>query len=84
MMTDESVLEWARGWLRDNPPDDPTFQQRFIDGLSHELKVRRERESEWKTVGLSILRDGLHGGHRDAITALLWGQRGPAPELGGG
>ncbi len=39
-MTDESVLEWASGWLRDNPPDDPTFRQRFLDGLQEELSAR--------------------------------------------
>jgi hypothetical protein len=41
MMTDESVLEWSRGWLRDNTPEDPGFRQRFIDALAEELKERR-------------------------------------------
>lgn len=40
-MTDDSILAWASGWLRDNPPGDPTFRQRFIDGLGLELKERR-------------------------------------------
>jgi hypothetical protein len=39
-MTDESVLEWAKGWLRENAPEDPTFQQRFLDGLEEELNAR--------------------------------------------
>lgn len=42
MLTDESVVEWASGWLRDNTPEDPTFRQRFLDGLAEELKGRRE------------------------------------------
>ncbi len=71
MMTDDSVVEWASGWLRDNTPEDPTFRQRFKDALASELKARRDRESEWKTVGLSILRSGLHGGHLDDIKSLL-------------
>ena len=42
MLTDESVLEWANGWLLPNTPEDPTFRQRFLDGLAEELKGRRE------------------------------------------
>jgi hypothetical protein len=42
MMTDESVIEWALGWLRDNPPDDPTFRERFAAGLRRELAARVE------------------------------------------
>ena len=41
-MTDESVIEWASGWLRDNTPEDPTFRRRFLDGLALELKVRAD------------------------------------------
>jgi len=50
MMTDESVIEWARGWLRENPPDDPTFRERFEDDLRENLRGRREE------IG-SLLRD---------------------------
>ena len=46
MLTDESVLEWAKGWLLPNPPDDPTFRQRFLDGLAEELKARRAATDE--------------------------------------
>ena len=42
MLTDESVLEWAKGWVLPNTTDDPTFRQRFIDGLAEELRLRRE------------------------------------------
>jgi len=41
-MTDESVIEWARGWLQQNTPDDPTFRQRFLESLASELKQRRD------------------------------------------
>ena len=41
VMTDESVIEWASGWLRDDTTEDPTFRQRFLDGLASELRVRR-------------------------------------------
>jgi hypothetical protein len=44
MMTDDSVLEWALGWLRESPPDDPTFRQRFLDALSMEMTARRVGE----------------------------------------
>jgi hypothetical protein len=44
MMTDESVVEWASGWLRDNTSEDPTFRQRFADGLRSELAARRVAE----------------------------------------
>lgn len=45
MMTDDSVLEWVSGWLRENPPeDDPTFRQRLLDGLGVELRARRHEE----------------------------------------
>ena len=44
MLTDESVLEWAKGWLLPNTPEDPTFRQRFLDGLAEELKGRRAEE----------------------------------------
>ena len=40
MMTDESLLEWASGWLRENTPEDPTFRGRFLDGLALELLRR--------------------------------------------
>ena len=46
MLTDESVIEWARGWLRDNPSDDPTFRERFEDDLRSELRGRREETGE--------------------------------------
>ena len=39
-MNDESVIEWARGWLRADTPEDPTFRQRFLDGLQEELSAR--------------------------------------------
>lgn len=41
-MTDESVIEWASGWLRENTLEDPTFRQRFLDGLATELRSRSE------------------------------------------
>ena len=41
-MKDESVIEWANDWLRDAGLEDPTFKQRFLDGLALELKMRRE------------------------------------------
>lgn len=44
MMTDDSVLEWVSGWLRENPPADPTFRQRLLDGLGVELRARRHEE----------------------------------------
>jgi hypothetical protein len=37
-MEDESAIDWASGWVRDNTPEDPTFRQRFIDGLTEELR----------------------------------------------
>lgn len=40
MMTDESVIEWAMGWVRDNTPEDPTFRERFAAGLRSELASR--------------------------------------------
>jgi hypothetical protein len=46
MLSDKSVLEWATGWLRDSPPNDPTFRQRFLDGLALELKAQRRRGLE--------------------------------------
>ena len=46
MMTDESVLEWASGWLRDNTPEDPTFRQRFAAGLRAELAARQAQVKE--------------------------------------
>lgn len=45
-MTDESVIEWASGWLLECPPGDPTFRARFLDGLLAELKARRVEERE--------------------------------------
>lgn len=39
-MTKESILEWASGWLREDTADDPTFRQRFLDGLEEELSAR--------------------------------------------
>ena len=45
MMTDESVVEWATGWLATNPTGDPTFRQRFIDGLTAELQARAEERA---------------------------------------
>ena len=43
MLSDESLLDWAVAWLPENPADDPTYRQRFRDGLAVELKVRAER-----------------------------------------
>jgi hypothetical protein len=40
-MTDDSLLEWASGWLRANSDEDPTFRQRFKDALRWELEERR-------------------------------------------
>lgn len=44
MLTDESVLEWASGWIGNNTLNDPTYRQRFLDGLLEELKARRAEE----------------------------------------
>ena len=53
-MTDESLLEWASDWLRDAGFEDPTFRQRFTDGLTSELNERR-----LERVSLSSERDRL-------------------------
>jgi len=45
-MTDESVLEWASGWVDAERPGDPTFRQRFLDGLRTEMKHRRRAALE--------------------------------------
>ena len=41
MMTDESVVEWALGWVRDNTDEDPALRERFAEGLRQELAQRR-------------------------------------------
>ena len=40
-MTDESLLEWVRGWLKDDTAEDPTFRERFLTALGVELRLRR-------------------------------------------
>lgn len=57
MMTDESVLEWASGWLRDSPPEDPTFRERFLQGLARELRSRELRFLGVETQASVLYRD---------------------------
>lgn len=62
MMTDESLLEWARGWLKDDTVEDPTFRERFLTALGVEMRAHRqpridqlERElAELRRVGRAI------------------------------
>ena len=44
MMTDNSLLEWATGWLRENTSGDPNFRDRFVAALGVELRARRIEE----------------------------------------
>jgi hypothetical protein len=80
MMTDESVLVWASGWLRENTSEDPSFRQRFIDGLANELTARRADECahivawlyskdarRYTETGPLIAKALLEGRHRDRV-----------------
>jgi hypothetical protein len=72
-MTDESVIEWASGWIRANTPSDPTFRQRFLDGLASELRERGDRVHTLETA-IARLLDGSKeelDGNLDALRDAL-------------
>jgi hypothetical protein len=59
MMTDASLIEWARGWLREPTPEDPNFKERFEVTLAEELRFRAARPSgdlvkAWKKMAMEL------------------------------
>lgn len=52
-MNDESLIEWASQWVRDEPEGQ---RQRFADGLCAELAARAERVRSAKEELLDIMK----------------------------
>ena len=64
MLDDQSVIEWASGWL----PDDDQ-RQRFLDALREELKSRADEQAKIRAALVTALEDVKRG--NDDVEKLL-------------